>query len=570
MTAAPVRETSEPAQGPVSRSTPENTPVQRRRRFTELVLLIIAWVIGIGANILVDPELAMEQPGHVYRTAAVLVIGGLILHGVLWLRARYADPYILPIVVALNGLGIAMIHRIDLLMNSTAGTNQVLWTGFGMVAATLVLVFLRDHRRLRQFTYISLLASAVLLILPLLPGLGTEINGARIWISIGGRTFQPGEIAKITLAVFFAGYLSTNRDVILLAGPKLGPVRLPRFRDLAPMFAAWLVSIGVLVFQRDLGTAILFFGLFVAMLYLATGRLSWIVLGLLFVAAGGLVASQTFGHVAARLDSWWNAFNPAVYDAPVGGSRQIVQGIFGLASGGLFGQGLGQGRPDLVSFANSDMIIAAFGEELGLIGLAAILLLFFLLISRGFRAALGTPDAFGKLLAGGLAAAMVIQLFVVIGGVTRVIPLTGLTTPFMSAGGSSLLSNWIIASLLLAISHSARRPVVSGPASEEDIAEFEAHEREEQERAEMEESERAERAERRRARQEAARREREERKARERSDDEATSAQRDSAPDGPAQRTTTQTSSEASAETQPVSRHEPVASETTREKGEQA
>lgn len=477
------------------------TPIQRRRRLTELLLLVVAWTIGVGANILVDPQQASAEPAHIYRTAAVLIGGSLVLHLALWFRARYADPYILPIVVALNGLGIAMIHRIDLLMDSTAGTNQVLWTAIGIAAATLVLLFLRDHRRLRQFTYISLMVSALLLVLPLLPGLGTEINGARIWISIGGRTFQPGEIAKITLAIFFAGYLSTHRDVILLAGPKVGPVRLPRFRDLAPMFAAWLVSIGVLVFQRDLGTAILFFGLFVAMIYLATGRLSWIVLGLLFVAAGGVVASQTFGHVAARLDAWWHAFDPAVYDAPVGGSRQIVQGIFGMASGGLFGQGLGQGRPDLVSYSNSDMIITAFGEELGLIGLSAILLMFFLLISRGFRAALGTPDGFGKLLAGGLAAVMVIQLFVVIGGVTRVIPLTGLTTPFMSAGGSSLLSNWIVAALLLAISHSARRPVVTGPASAEDIAEFEAHEREEQERAELHE---AERAERRRQRQEAA------------------------------------------------------------------
>lgn len=490
----------------------EIAPVQRRRRITELLLLVVAWVIGIGANVLVDIEQAVADPSQLYMTSCVLIGGGLLLHVVLWLRARYADPYILPIVVTLNGLGLAMIHRIDLFTDSAAGTNQVLWTAIGIVAAALVLVFLRDHRWLRKITYISLAVSALLLLLPLLPFIGTEINGARIWISIQGRTFQPGEIAKITLAIFFAGYLSNYRDLILLAGPKIGPIRLPRFRDLAPMVAAWLVSIGVLVLQRDLGTAILLFGLFVAMLYLATGRLSWIFLGLLFVAAGGVVASQTFGHVAARLDAWWHAFDPAVYDAPVGGSRQIVQGIFGMASGGLFGQGLGQGRPDLVSYSNSDMIIAAFGEEIGLIGLAAILMLFFLLVSRGFRAALGTPDSFGKLLAGGLASIMVIQLFVVVGGVTRVIPLTGLTTPFMSAGGSSLLSNWVIAALLLAISHSARRPVMAGPASEEEMAQFEAHEREEQERAELHEIERAERLARRRARQEAAKQEREARK----------------------------------------------------------
>lgn len=486
-----------PALGTASRE-----PIQRRRRVTELVLLLLALALAVGANFLVDPERFAEDSGHVLRTAIVLGGGSLLVHVILWIRAPYADPYILPIVVTLNGLGLAMIHRIDLLMDSDAAGSQLLWTGVGVAAAAAVLLLLRDHRALRKVTYISLMASALLLILPLLPGLGTEINGARIWISIGGRTFQPGEIAKITLAIFFAGYLSTNRDVILLAGPKIGPLHLPRFRDLAPLFAAWLVAIGVLVLQRDLGTAILFFGLFVAMLYLATGRLSWIILGLIFVAAGGFVASQTFGHVAARLDSWIHAFDPEIYDAPVGGSRQIVQGLFGLASGGLFGQGWGQGRPDLVSYANSDMIITAFGEELGLIGVSAILILFFLLASRGYRASLGTPDTFGKLLAAGMASIMVIQLFVVVGGVTRVIPLTGLTTPFMSAGGSSMLSNWIIVALLLAISHSARRPIVYGPASDEEIAEFEAHEQEEAERAKAEEAARLERAERRRARRE--------------------------------------------------------------------
>lgn len=466
-----------PALGTASRE-----PIQRRRRVTELVLLLLALALAVGANFLVDPERFAEDSGHVLRTAIVLGGGSLLVHVILWIRAPYADPYILPIVVTLNGLGLAMIHRIDLLMDSDAAGSQLLWTGVGVAAAAAVLLLLRDHRALRKVTYISLVASALLLILPLLPGLGTEINGARIWISIGGRTFQPGEIAKITLAIFFAGYLSTNRDVILLAGPKIGPLHLPRFRDLAPLFAAWLVAIGVLVLQRDLGTAILFFGLFVAMLYLATGRLSWIILGLIFVAAGGFVASQTFGHVAARLDSWIHAFDPEIYDAPVGGSRQIVQGLFGLASGGLFGQGLGQGRPDLVSYSNSDMIITAFGEELGLIGLGAILVMFLLFATRGLRAALGTRDAFGKLLAAGLSSLMVLQLLVVIGGVTRLLPLTGLTTPFMSAGGSSLLSNWIIVAILLAISHSARRPVVTGPATDEDLATFERRRRAREER----------------------------------------------------------------------------------------
>lgn len=458
-------------------------PVRPRpRRITELLLLLVALAIGVGANILVDPERAQADPRHIIMSGTVLGVGALLVHVVLWIRARYADPYLLPLAVALNGLGLAMIHRIDLSTNQSAADTQVVWTGVAMLACCVVLWLLKDHRRLRNVTYIMLLLSAVLLLLPMIPGLGVEINGARLWISVAGRTFQPGEIAKITLAIFFAGYLSTNRDLILLAGRKIGPVRLPRFRDIAPMLAAWVIAIGVLVLQKDMGTAIMFFGLFLAMVYLATGRLGWIVLGVLLMAVGGFAASRMFSHVALRLDAWLDAFNPDVYNRSPGGSAQIVQGLFGLASGGLFGQGLGQGRPDLVSYSNSDMIITAFGEELGLIGLGAILVMFLLFATRGLRAALGTRDAFGKLLAAGLSSLMVLQLLVVIGGVTRLLPLTGLTTPFMSAGGSSLLSNWIIVAILLAISHSARRPVVTGPATDEDLATFERRLRAREER----------------------------------------------------------------------------------------
>ncbi|MEX5309812.1 FtsW/RodA/SpoVE family cell cycle protein [Kocuria sp. CPCC 205297] len=458
-------------------------PVRPRpRRITELLLLLVALAIGVSANILVDPERAQADPRHIIMSGTVLGVGALLVHVVLWIRARYADPYLLPLAVALNGLGLAMIHRIDLSTNQSAANTQVVWTGVAMLACCVVLWLLKDHRRLRNVTYIMLLLSAVLLLLPMIPGLGVEINGARLWISVAGRTFQPGEIAKITLAIFFAGYLSTNRDLILLAGRKIGPVRLPRFRDIAPMFAAWVIAIGVLVLQKDMGTAIMFFGLFLAMVYLATGRLGWIVLGVLLMAVGGFAASRMFSHVALRLDAWLDAFNPDVYNRSPGGSAQIVQGLFGLASGGLFGQGLGQGRPDLVSYSNSDMIITAFGEELGLIGLGAILVMFLLFATRGLRAALGTRDAFGKLLAAGLSSLMVLQLLVVIGGVTRLLPLTGLTTPFMSAGGSSLLSNWIIVAILLAISHSARRPVVTGPATDEDLATFERRLRAREER----------------------------------------------------------------------------------------
>ncbi len=442
--------------------------VPMSRRNVELLLLFLALLVAVGASYLAGID--REEPFGEYFWSQALTLGimGLFVHLILRFRAKYADPVILPIVIALNGIGLAMIHRLDLSavqLNpefAPVAPQQVLWTAVAIGSAAVLLILLRDHRILRRFTYISLIVSAILLLLPLTP-LGLEINGARIWISVGFGTFQPGEIAKITLAIFFAGYLSTNRDLILLAGKKIGPLQLPRFRDLAPMAAAWLVSIGVLIFQRDLGSSILFFGLFMVMIYVATSRVSWVLIGLAMIALGVFVALELFSHVALRFDSWINAFAPEVYDRAPGGSAQVVQGLFGLANGGLIGTGLGAGRPDLVTYANSDMIIAALGEELGLIGVVAIVMLYVLLVSRGIRAALGTKDGFGKLLACGLSFTIALQCFVVIGGITRLIPLTGLTTPFMSAGGSSLLANWLIVALILLISETARRPAPTAP-----------------------------------------------------------------------------------------------------------
>ena len=425
----------------------------KSRRFIEIVLLVLAVGISSGALYLRNPEEAFGSSSSAWLMGTVVLgVGALILHVVLGLRARYADPFILPIVIVLNGVGLAMIYRIDSDLKYPVGDSQLFWTGLSMLACAVVIYFLRDHRVLRKVTYISLALSLILLVLPLLPIIGQEINGARIWISIAGRTFQPGEVAKITLAIFFAGYLSTHRDLILVAGRRIGPIQLPRFRDLVPVFLAWLASIGVLVFQHDLGSSILFFGLFMAMLYLSTGKTSWLVTGGIGVVAGGFLAYHSISHVHDRIYAWVHAFDNDIYNSSYGGSRQILQGVFGLSYGGLFGRGWGQGRTYLVPYANSDMIITSLGEELGLLGLGAILMMYLVLVSRGYR------DGFGKLLAAGLSTVMVLQLFVVVGGVTRLIPLTGLTTPFMSAGGSSLVANWIIVALWLAISHSARAP----------------------------------------------------------------------------------------------------------------
>ncbi len=434
--------------------------VAKPRRNIELALLFLALAVGISSNALVDINLDRPFDSDFYSQAAVLAGLAFAMHISLRLRAKYADPVILPVVVALNGVGLAMIHRLDIATGDTAGPRQWLWTTVAVVAAVVVIWFLRDHRILRRFTYISLIVSVVLLILPLIPGVSAgDVNGASVWIKIGENSFQPGEIAKITLAIFFAGYLSSNRDLILLAGKKVGPLQLPRARDLGPMIVAWLASVGVLVFQHDIGTSVLFFGLFMIMIYVATSRISWVIIGLVLIAVGGFMAVKIFPHVGLRVNTWVHAFDPEVIGRSFGSSYQIVQGLFGMASGGLVGSGLGQGRPDIVPLANSDMIIASIGEELGMIGLFAVVLLYLLLITRGFRAALGTRDAFGKLLAVGLSFAVALQCFVVIGGVTRLIPLTGLTTPFLAAGGSSLLANWIIVALLLLISDAARRPI---------------------------------------------------------------------------------------------------------------
>jgi cell division protein FtsW (lipid II flippase) len=382
-----------------------------------------------------------------------------VLHLILRRRASEADPLILPIAVALNGLGIAMIYRLDLASIASGGTElfafrQVMWTGVAMAIAALVILFVPSQLFLRRYVYVSMAAGIALLLLPLVPFIGTTINGATLWISVFGTTFQPGEIAKIALIIFFAGYLVNRKDSLAVVGRKILGVRIPRGRELGPILVIWLASIGVLVLQRDLGTSVLYFGLFLVMIYVATGRAFYAGIGVAMLITGGLVASRVLDYVSRRFDSWLNPFNQENYDA-VGGSYQIVQGIFGMANGGLFGTGLGGGVPQLVPLAESDFIISSLAEELGLIGFFAILALYFLLVARGLKVGFRHSDEFAKLMAVGFAFVIALQVFVVIGGVTRILPLTGLTTPLLAAGGSSLLANWIIIAMLLRLSDSA-------------------------------------------------------------------------------------------------------------------
>ncbi|CAQ00146.1 putative FtsW/RodA/SpoVE family cell cycle protein [Clavibacter sepedonicus] len=430
----------------------------RRLRNLELALVVLASVINGGALYLVQLGVlgAFDQSFFIPATGlAVLVLG---MHVALRWLAPDADPFILPIATVLNGLGIAAIYRLDLAAGlsgwDSVAVRQIVWSGLAIVCALAVIVLLKNHRVLQRYRYIAMFVGLILLLLPMLPVLGQNINGARVWIHIGGFSFQPGEIAKICLAVFFAGYLVTARDSLSMVGVKVLGMRFPRVRDLGPILLVWAVSMSVLVFQRDLGTSLLYFGLFIVMTYVSTGRIGWVVLGLVLFL-GGAYGASTLGYVGGRVDAWLKPFDPAVYDAN-GGSYQLVTGLFGMADGGLFGRGLGEGMPNLTPLANSDFILASLGEELGLTGVFAILALYLLLVSRGFRIGFAGQDDFGKLLGIGLSFVIALQVFIVIGGVTRVIPLTGLTTPFMAAGGSSLLANWIIAALLLRLSDTVR------------------------------------------------------------------------------------------------------------------
>jgi len=437
----------------------------RPHRLEEGLLMALALALGIGGYVLTSLNRTGSVPANTGRHIAILVAVAVIAQVGMHLLAPYADPVILPVAVALTGIGLAMIYRLDQSYEVTGqappvGLRQLMFVGIGIAGAAVVLVVLRDHRTLRRYTYTFGALSLLLLLLPMLPVIGSENFGARVWVRIGPFSLQPGELVKITLAIFFAGYLVEHRDNLAIGGKKFLGMRLPRARDLGPILVVWLIGVAILVLQRDLGTSLLFFGLFVAMLYVATNRVSWLVIGLALFAPAVALAVRVFSHVQQRFTTWLHAMDQSVYDAQ-GGSNQLVTGLFGQASGGLMGTGWGRGYPQLVPLANSDFILSSLAEELGLTGLLAILLLYLVLIERGLRAAIGVRDGFGKLLAAGLSFSLALQVFVVLGGITRVIPLTGLTAPFLASGGSSMVSSWLTVALLVRISDAARRPVAT-------------------------------------------------------------------------------------------------------------
>ncbi|MFW9202821.1 FtsW/RodA/SpoVE family cell cycle protein [Corynebacterium striatum] len=421
-------------------------------RGTELGLLILATLVF--AITLVSLELSQ---GNILTVDVLYLIGGFIgvftvAHLALCFLAPHSDQLMLPIVSLLNGTGLIMLARLDLANDGGLATRQVMWTIVGLILFVLVLVVLRDHRSLTRYSYILGAAGLVLLALPLVwpqpPGVE-----ARIWLWLGPFSIQPGEFSKIMLILFFAMLLTQKRSLFTVAGYKFLGLSLPRLRDLAPILVIWGIAIVIMGISNDFGPALLLFSTVLGMLFMATGRVSWLLIGLLLVGVGGFGIYQISSKVQLRFSNFLDPLGN--YD---NGGYQLSQALFGMSSGGISGTGLGQGHPEIVPVAHSDFILAGIGEEFGLIGLAAVLIMFAMLISRGFNTALKSRDSYGKLVASGLSLTLAVQVFVVTGGISAMLPMTGLTTPFMSAGGSSLMANYMLLAILLRISNAARRP----------------------------------------------------------------------------------------------------------------
>ena len=457
-------------------------PGTKTGRNAELGLLALAMIIVAAYGATVEANQFDRITSTFWVPAALLSVLFVALHLVVRFVAPYSDPVLIPTVALINGLGVGFLRRLDLAkaiadkqpepgIFAGVGGRQLAWTLLALVLAAALLLIVRDHKTVSRYAYTLGLIGIVLVMIPaVLPRSISEINGARLWIRIGSFSIQPGEFAKLALVSFFAYYLVRKREVLSLASRRVLGIDFPRGRDLGPVVTVWLLSLLVLVFEKDLGTALLYFGLFVVTLYVATERVSWLIIGLVMFFGGVYVAyllgasvGGPFANFYDRATVWLDPFAKTNYDA-VGGSYQLVQGLLGLGTGGLFGTGPGAGSPGFVPEVRTDFIFAGMGEEIGLFGLSALLVCYLLIVERGLRAALGVRDSFGKLVAGGLAFTLGLQVFVILGGITGLIPLTGQTTPFLSAGGSSLMANWLLIAMLLRISDAARRPATGGAA----------------------------------------------------------------------------------------------------------
>lgn len=416
------------------------------RRNKELSLLILALILGAGALALTAVARGTQHVQSAVPFMVLLSVFYIGAHILMRRLASQADPLILPLAAILNALGLAAIYRLS---PEGLGPTQVTWTLVGIAFFVGTLLLVRDYTVLSRYKYILGFAGVALLLLPLSP-LGKTVNGARLWVGFGSFRFQPGELAKVCLVIFFAAYLAERKELLAIASRKLAGLHFPDIKHFGPLLVMWGLSLAVMFFEKDLGSSMLFFSIFLVMLYVATARIAYMAIGSLLFAIGAYVGYLQFSHVQDRVTVWLDVFNKK-YILDEG--YQLSQSLFALAQGGLFGTGPGRGRPDLIPEAATDFIFSVIGEELGLLGTAGVLVCFMLIVARGLRISLHARDDFGQLLAAGLIGIFAIQTIIIIGGVTRMLPLTGITLPFMSYGGSSLLSNFILIALLIRVSH---------------------------------------------------------------------------------------------------------------------
>jgi cell division protein FtsW (lipid II flippase) len=419
------------------------TATFRHRRHSELGLGLLAVVVTAAGYVLLLLSDGPDLPPDLWAILGAVFGLLVVAHIAVRVLAPRADGTLLPIVAVLNGIGFITISRLD----RELARVQSLWIALGVGAFVLTLMLVRRVSTLERYRYTFLFVGVVALLLPLVPGLGYEINGARLWVNLGPINFQPGEAAKVLVVIFFAAYLVDKRELLAAGTRRLGRMRLPDPKHLGPLLLAWGVSIIVMVRQKDLGSSLLFFAVFAAMLYMATERVVYLLAGLGLFVSGALVAYQIFDHVQVRVSTWTNPWPVADGDG-----FQITQSLFAFGTGGFAGTGLGLGSPEKIPNAATDFVFSAIGEELGLLGTMAVLIAFLLLVGAGFRVAVQADRPFSQLFAAGLTAILGIQTFLILGGVTRLIPLTGITLPFISYGGSSLVANFVVLALLLRIS----------------------------------------------------------------------------------------------------------------------
>jgi cell division protein FtsW (lipid II flippase) len=431
-----------------------------RARNRELLALIpVALLLTAGfAAVFAQNHAKLGNLSYTYGAYFFAVC--LVTHIYLRIRLPHADPYLFPLMALLTAFGLVMIYRID----ESLARDQANWFVFGLILFALTIQFLRDYEVLERYRYIIATAGILLLLAPRLPGIGEQVNGAYLGVKIGPISFQPAEFAKLAIVVFLASYLRENREVLIVGARRVLGVTLPPIKHFGPMLVVWGATMLLLVFIRDLGSSLMFFAAFLALLYVATGRFSFVVIGMILFLLGAWFIVATVPHVHDRVEIWLHPYQEAETNG-----YQILQSIFAQADGGLFGKGFGQGlitipgtNNTLLPAAQTDTIYSLIVNELGLFGACGLIATYLLITARGFKVALLANDGFSKLLATGLTAVFAIQAFVIIGGVTRVIPLTGVTLPFVSYGGSSIVANFVLLALLLLISDRARREAEQG------------------------------------------------------------------------------------------------------------